>query len=68
MTKRLTKSIDKKVSGVCGGLAEYFDLDPTLVRVVYFCLSFLTPWFPGIIIYIILALSMPKPRLREIEG
>ncbi len=28
MTKRLTKSIDKKVSGVCGGLAKYFDLDP----------------------------------------
>ena len=34
MTKKLTKSFNKKVSGVCGGLAEYFDLDPTLVRVV----------------------------------
>ena len=51
MTKKLTKSINKKVSGVCGGLAEYFDLDPTLVRVVYFCLTFLTSWFPGLILY-----------------
>lgn len=68
MTKKLTKSINKKVSGVCGGLAEYFDLDPTLVRVVYFCLTFLTSWFPGLILYFILALSMPKPRLKEIEG
>ena len=68
MTKRLTKSIEKKVCGVCGGLAEYFDLDPTLVRVVYFALTFLTSWFPGIIMYFILALAMPKHELKQIEG
>ena len=68
MTKKLTKSFNKKVSGVCGGLAEYFDLDPTLVRVVYFCLTFLTSWFPGIILYFILARSMPKHELKQIEG
>ena len=68
MTKRLTKSIEKKVCGVCGGLAEYFDLDPTLVRVVYFALTFLTSWFPGIIMYFILALAMPKHEFKQIEG
>ncbi|MBO4754580.1 MAG: PspC domain-containing protein [Bacteroidales bacterium] len=67
MTKRLTKSIDKKVCGVCGGLAEYFDLDPTLVRVVYFALTFLTSWFPGIIMYFLLVLAMPKHELKQIE-
>ena len=67
MTKRLTKSIDKKVCGVCGGLAEYFDLDPTLVRVVYFALTFLTSWFPGIIMYFLLTLAMPKHELKQIE-
>ena len=30
--KRLTKSYDRKICGVCGGLAEYFNIDPTLVR------------------------------------
>ena len=68
MTKKLTKSFNKKVSGVCGGLAEYFDLDPTLIRVVYFCLTFLTSWFPGIFLYFLLALSMPKQEIRQIEG
>ncbi len=69
MTKRLTKSIDKKVSGVCGGLAEYLGFDATLLRVVYFALTFLTSWFPGIVIYILLALTMPKGEPKElIEG
>ena len=68
MTKKLTKSINKKVSGVCGGLAEYFDLDPAPVRVVYACLPFLASWFPGLIRYFILALSMPKQEIRQIEG
>ncbi len=69
MTKRLTKSNNKKVSGVCGGLAEYFGLDTTLVRVIYFGLSFLTSWFPGIIIYILLALTMPKAQPKQLpEG
>ncbi len=68
MTKKLTKSFNKKVSGVCGGLAEYFDLDPTFVRGVYFCLTCLTSWFPVLILYFILALSMPKQEIRQIEG
>ena len=58
---KLTRSNhDKMIAGVCGGIAEYFDLDPTLVRVGFVLLSILSAAFPGLIVYIILALIMPK--------
>jgi len=49
----------EKFAGVCGGLAEYFDLDPTLVRVVCLVATFFTGVVPGIILYVILALVVP---------
>ena len=49
----------EKFAGVCGGLAEYFDLDPTLVRVVYLVATFFTGVVPGIILYVILTLVVP---------
>ncbi len=59
-TRRLTKSsTDRKIAGVCGGIAEYFDWDPTLVRVAYVLLSLFSAAFPGVLAYIILALVMP---------
>ena len=60
--KKLTKSNNKTLCGVCGGLAEYFELDPTLVRVGYLCLSFFSCSFPGLMLYFILALVMPAPE------
>ena len=61
MSKQLTKSTyDKKIAGVCGGIAEYFNLDPTTVRVGYVLLSVLSAAFPGIIVYIVLAMIMPN--------
>ncbi|HHT60846.1 MAG: PspC domain-containing protein [Paludibacteraceae bacterium] len=57
--KKLTKSSNKMVSGVCAGIAEYFGWDVTLVRVVYAILSFCSVGFPGIILYIILCIVMP---------
>ena len=62
--KKLTKSNDKSLCGVCAGIAEYFDLDPTLVRVGYLALSFFSATFPGLFLYIILALVMPGPENR----
>ena len=60
-SKRLTKSsTDRMIAGVCGGLAEYFDIDPTLVRVGYVLVSVLSAAFPGLLVYIILAIIMPK--------
>ncbi|HVN76465.1 MAG TPA: PspC domain-containing protein [Thermoanaerobaculaceae bacterium] len=49
----------EKLAGVCAGLAEYFDLDPTLVRVVYAVATFFTGILPGVILYAILALVIP---------
>ena len=49
---------DKKLFGVCGGLAEYFDIDSTLIRVGYVILVF--AFGTGILAYFICALCMPK--------
>ncbi len=57
---RLTRSVtDRKLAGVCGGLAEWLDLDPTLVRIAYVVLSVLCAAFPGLLLYIILAIVIP---------
>lgn len=60
MEKKLTKSRNKSLAGVCAGIAEYFNLDPTLVRVAYVLISFCSTGFPGLLLYIILALIMPE--------
>ncbi len=59
MQKRLYKiEQGKKLDGVCGGIAEYFDIDPTLVRLVWILFSC---WGgSGIVAYIIAAIVMPK--------
>ena len=47
MSKRLYKSsTDKKISGVCAGVAEYFDIDPTIVRAIVACVAVFTAIFP----------------------
>lgn len=56
--KRLMRSsTDKKLGGVCGGLAEYFDMDPTLVRVLW--LLVVLCGGTGILLYAILWLALP---------
>lgn len=56
---RLTKSKnDKIIEGVCGGLAEYFRIDPVIVRFIFVILIFIN-WI-GIILYLILVIIMPK--------
>lgn len=58
--KKLYRSSNRILAGVCGGLAEYFDVDPTLIRVVYAALSLFTVAFPGVLLYIILMILMPN--------
>jgi phage shock protein C len=59
MDKKLKRSQNQMVAGVCAGIADYFDLDPTLVRVGYAILSIFTAAFPGLLLYIILWIIMP---------
>ena len=58
--KKLTRSTNKILAGVCGGIAEYFDIDPTLVHILYAALTFFSAAFPGLILYIIMMLIMPE--------
>lgn len=59
MEKKLLRSRNSMIAGVCGGIANYFGLDPTLVRVGYVILSIISAGFPGILVYILLMLIMP---------
>lgn len=58
--KRLTRSRNKVIAGVCGGIANYFDIDPTIVRVLYAFISIFTAAFPGVLLYIICWIVMPE--------
>jgi phage shock protein PspC (stress-responsive transcriptional regulator) len=49
----------KVIAGVCGGIAEWLDWDPTAVRILYVVVSVLSAAFPGLIVYIVLWLLMP---------
>ena len=67
MKKRIYKSnTEKKLDGVCGGIAEYFDVDPTIIRlawVIFTCLG-----GSGLLAYIICAIVMPRKPDNYIEG
>lgn len=57
--KVLKRSSNQVIGGVCGGLAEYFGWDPTVMRILYLVLSIISTAFPGILVYIILWVIMP---------
>lgn len=62
--KRLYKSqTDKKICGVCGGIAEYFAIDPTIVRLIWAAL--ICFWGTGIMAYILAALILPDRPYDE---
>lgn len=65
MEKKLRRSNNKMIAGICSGIAEYLAIDPTIVRIVYVLLSLSTVAFPGIILYIILLLIMPQPKAEQ---
>ena len=63
--KRLYKSSNKKICGVCAGIAEYFDIDPTIVRLIW--AAFTLAGGSGIIIYIIAALVMDDDTIDVVQ-
>lgn len=58
--KKLYRSSNRIIAGVCGGIADYFDVDPTLIRVIYMILSLFSAAFPGFLLYIILMIMIPN--------
>ncbi len=62
--KRLMRSAaDSKIAGVCGGIAEYMDVDSTVVRLVWVLVTFFTGVVPGIIAYLVAWAVMPEAPL-----
>jgi phage shock protein C len=65
MKKRLYRSVtDRKIAGVCGGLAEYFDIDPVVVRLIAVVLL-LPGGFPGLLPYIVMWVIVPEAPARN---
>ena len=60
--RRLTRSRNTMIAGVCAGIAEYFGWDVTLFRVVFVLVSILSVAFPGILVYLVLWVVMPRPE------
>lgn len=61
MEKKLYRIEDgKKIAGVCGGIAEYFNVDPTLIRLLWVMLFFMAG--TGLLAYFVAALIMPSKR------
>ncbi|MCK9168929.1 MAG: PspC domain-containing protein [Treponema sp.] len=58
MAKRLYKSQEKKLCGVCAGIAEYFNIDPTIVRLIWVVITCASVG-GGLVAYVICALIMP---------
>ena len=69
MTKRLYRSRENKVlAGVCGGVCEYFDVDPVLIRLVYLMVTVFTGLVPGVLCYIIAIAIVPEnPHITPSE-
>ena len=61
MSKKLYRTRDdKRVCGVCGGLANYFNIDPVIVRLLWAVLTVLTGGFMGVILYVSCVFVIPQ--------
>ncbi|MBC7766529.1 PspC domain-containing protein [Arenimonas sp.] len=60
MKKLYLNDTDKKIWGVLGGLAEYFNVDSTIIRLAFVFILIITGFIPGILFYIFAALMIPK--------
>ncbi len=59
--RRLMRSVvDSKIAGVCGGFAEYFNVDPTVMRILVVFVTIATGLLPGIVAYVVAWILMPQ--------
>ena len=62
MKKRLTRSKDNKIiAGICGGIGEYLDVDPTVIRLIYLVLTVFTGVVLGTLTYLLALFIVPPP-------
>ncbi len=61
MAKKLYRSTtDRWVAGICGGIGEYLEIDPNVIRAIWVIITVLTGFLPGIIVYILLWIILPE--------
>ncbi len=60
MEKKIYKSKNKKIDGVCGGIAEYFSVDPTVIRLLWVLISLFTAAAGGVIAYAVCCIVIPN--------
>ena len=66
-TKLMRSRAERKIAGVCAGLAQQFDLDVSLVRILYFFITFATGVCPGIVTYLLAWIIVPsQPELKPL--
>ncbi|WP_412988632.1 PspC domain-containing protein [Pediococcus siamensis] len=66
--RKFTKSNSRMVSGVLGGIANYFAIDASIVRIVFVVLTLFTHVLPGVLIYALLAWLMPESQEQHTSG
>ena len=67
MEKKLYRSLnDKKIAGVCGGLAKYLNIDPTIVRLIWVLIIFFAG--AGVLAYIACALVIPEEPSNVVDA
>ncbi len=60
MKPRLTRSKDRIIAGVCGGLANHFSLDPSLVRIGFALIAIISAGIPMLLIYVVMWFVIPQ--------
>ncbi len=68
--KRLYRSTtDQLVAGICGGIGEYLEIDPNVIRVIWVIITAITGFVPGIVVYILLWIILPqRGQARPVEA
>lgn len=62
--KRLHRSLENAVlGGVCSGVADYFSIDPNMVRIIYVLLSIVSAGFPGVLVYLVCWALIPARHI-----
>lgn len=61
MNKKLYRSKkDKKIAGICGGLGEFLNIDPTIIRLIFVFVAFITGILPLVVVYILGWIIIPQ--------
>ena len=58
--KQVYLSSDKKFLGICGGLADYFGIDPTIIRIIVACIALYTAIIPVLVVYVVMSFVFPS--------